>query len=172
MTPRPPVIAVLAALLCLLLAPAHAQAGTYQVRTCHADGINAIFVPNGASLGAAYAECPGGVNGSDGLIVRNTDSSTPAPGFSYARLSAYAPAGTYFQGINFVGQVYTNSHWRSGIYNPSSQSWIWCGSCGTLPFWTGFNVGGFATGQIDILTICGADLCNRNGLQGAMMLTN
>ena len=102
MTPRPSVLALLCGLVCLL-APAAAQAGPYAVRTCHADGINAVFVPNGASGGAAFVECPGGVSGSHGLIVRNTDSPTPAPGFSFARLSATAPPGTYFQARHLGG---------------------------------------------------------------------
>src|SRR5215212_9852517 len=128
MTPRPPLLALVLCGLACLLVPTAAHAGPYYVRTCHSDGINAVFAPNGASGGAAYVECPGGVNGSHGLIVRNTNSSTPAAGFSYARLSATAPAGTYFAGINFVGQVYSNNGWRSGLYNPQNQQWIWCGT--------------------------------------------
>lgn len=167
---RPPTLALLCGLVCLLL-PASASAGPYQVRSCHADGVNAVWYPNGASGGAAYVECPGGVNGSQGLIVRNTFSSTPASAFSHARLSATAPPGTYFDGISFVGQVYANSNWQSGIYDSHRNTWVWCGpGCGTLPFWFGFNIGGFATLQLDMLTICGADRCSRNDMQGAVML--
>src|SRR5687767_9451691 len=145
MTQRRP-LALLLGLACLaaLLLPALAHAGPYYVITCHGDGINTVFAPNGTYYGAAYTECPGGVAGSRGLVVRNVDSSTPAPAWSHARLTAIAPPGTYIDGIKFIGQVYANSGWVSGLLDAGNARWVWCGpGCGTLPIWSGFDIGGF-----------------------------
>ena len=172
MTHRRSPLALVLGILCLVgpLQPAGAHAGTYYVYACHGDGINAAFTPSHSAGATAFAQCPGGVNGNTGLTVRNVYKSDPAGGFSHARLSSTAPAGTYIDGISFVGQVYSNSNWRSGLFNPDANTWIWCGpGCGTLPFWTSFSVSGFATRTIELFTICGADRCNANGMQGGLM---
>ena len=155
----------------LLLQPASSHAGPYYVRVCHADGVNAVFHAAATAGTTAYVQCPEGVNGNGGLVVRNVDDSSPAAAFSHARLTAYAPVGTYFDTIDYTAQAYNNAFWQSGLYDRQNARWLWCGpGCGTLPIWARFSVGGFASMEVELLTICGGSQCRRDGLQGAVKL--
>lgn len=167
------VLPVLFGLACLATLSPEAHGGAYNVRACHADGVNAVFSPSYTAGAVAFPECPGGVNGNVGLIVRNVDRAEPVGGFTSAAYTVNAPAGTYIDGIQFVGQVVNNSYWQSGLYDAQHGAWVWCGpGCGTVPFWSPFSASGFATTSLKILTICGSAQCNARGVQGAVMVTS
>ena len=163
-------LAALASAALALSSATTADAGTYYVRACHADGVNAAWVPSRTTDLVAYAECPA-IGNNLGLVVRNVDSATPATGFANARWTATAPPGTYIDELRWTGQLFRTSAWGAGIYDRGNGRWLWCGaSCGTLPTWHPFQIGGFATNAIESMAICAATQCARSGRQGGVAM--
>ena len=171
---------VLACALALALAAAgSAQAGTYQVRACHADGINASWGAVHDGTTDAYFECPGGVAGAgrptDGMIARNTYSTARAPGFSSAMVFFDAPPGASVAGISGEARLAASGGWQAGVRDQGSGSWLWCGpNClTTYGGWYPFSAGGLATGRLAGLLICASgDGCDRDRLAGLIALRN
>jgi hypothetical protein len=140
------------------LAPATAHAGAYYVRSCFPDGVDTVWRPDYVAGAVAYVNCP------SGLHARNVLDRAPAPGFTYARLLVNAPTGTYIDEIHFDGFLTQSLGWHSGIYDPQNGRWIWCGTtCGDSFAWYTYHLGGFATGTLALMTICGASQCSRDG---------
>src|SRR5215204_1171235 len=138
--------------------PAPADAGTYFVRSCFPDGIEQVWHPEYSINATAYKSCP------EGIHARNVIGATPAGGFTYARLSTSAPAGTYIDEIAFDGYLRHERGWATGVFDVQNGRWVWCGTtCGSLPLWFNYRVRGFATRSLAFMTICGASSCPRDG---------
>src|SRR5215208_3452654 len=122
-----------------VLSTAQAQAGAYYVRSCFPDGVDRLWTPTYSAGAVAYKSCP------EGIHARNVIGPTPAPGFTYARLTVNAPAGTYIDQIAFDGYLNQTRDWHSGLFDLQNARWVWCGNCAALPLWYSYRVGGFAT---------------------------
>ena len=154
--------------------PPAAHAGTYQVRSCFPDGIDRVwsqYANNG--FATAYKQCPQGISGSRGLIARNVLTSTPAPGFSLAKLYVNAPPGAYFDEIVFDGSIITERGWQAGLYDRMHGRWVWCGhSCYTFGFWFPFRVA-LATSSLEAAVVCAASQCRSDGREvGSIAMRN
>ena len=153
-----------------------AHAGSYHVRSCFADGIATIWNRyRSDGFADAYVECPQGVSGSRGLIARNVLTSSPAPGFSHAKLFVNAPPGTYIDEITFDASIGTDRGWVAGLFDRQNNQWVWCGTtpCNTFGYWFSFQVGGLATSSLESLVWCAAAECRSDGMEaGSIALRN
>ncbi|HEX8102476.1 MAG TPA: hypothetical protein VF533_07690 [Solirubrobacteraceae bacterium] len=168
-------------LITLLACCADARAGTFQVRACHADGINASWQGTHDGATDAYFECPGGVDTgaggtTAGMVARNTyDRAARAPGFSNAKVFFDAPPGARIAGIAGEARLESTSGWRAGVRDESAGTWLWCGTNCTSTFggWYGFSAGGLASGRVSGLVVCGAGGgCPRDRQGGLIALRN
>ena len=157
----------------LVVGVSSAQAGTYEVRACH-DTVNNSWASYRSDASSdAYAQCPGGFSGGDGLIARNTGGAANAPIYSQAMMYFDAPPGAAVVRVRGNFKMKAVGGWHAGIHDMSSRRWVLCGSTctDTLGAWFPFDIGGLGTSRIAALVVC-ASSCRRDALHGFMAMSH
>jgi hypothetical protein len=124
--------AVLAVLGLVLVAPATAGAGSYVVRACGPDGVNASWWGYASAGLVAYSSCPGGEREgvATGLVARSTQNGNggAVPPGAGAWQQFDAPPGAGLAAIAFSASMGRPSGcWANGLYGwtDGDPNWAW-----------------------------------------------
>ena len=159
-----------------LLPPGNASAGTYVVHSCDGPATDGWGASAPTSYVAAYFSCTDTTN-NGGMVARNSygNSSNPAPGFAAGEIRFTSPEGTQILGMRADMRVDQSNGWQAGVRDFANGRWLWCGGgspCSTYGSFFRIELGGLATRQLGLLTICGSGSCPRTQLYGYMALKN